>query len=79
MELVGFRFFFMILSLCLLFMCLLVPFTNIETAISSYPPDALEAAFLEQSLRLNLIGVISIACTLLEFVELFCAVSLLLR
>jgi len=81
MELVGYRFFFLILSFVLTFLSLLVPFTNIETEISYYGYDAaaLDAAYQEQLLRVNAIGIIGIVCHVLEIGELLLAVSLLLR
>ena len=79
MELVAHRFVLLALSLALIILCMSVPFTNIEAEISSYPAEARDAAFLEQALRLQLVGSISIACTLLELLELFLGVSLLLR
>ena len=79
MELVGYRFFFVILSLVLIILCMVVPYANIEAEIRHYDDDTRAAAFLEQALIVNLLGAVAVVCISLEMVELFCAVSLLLR
>jgi hypothetical protein len=79
MELVGYRFFFILLSAILIILSLLVPYSNIEAEIYYYDRDSIDLAFLEQSLRLNVIGIVAVVCICIEFAELFSAVSLLLR
>jgi hypothetical protein len=79
MELVGYRFFFLVTSLVLLILAMVAPYLNIEADISGYAAEAMAGAYLEQYLRLQVMGAVAVACILVEFAELFCAVSLLLR
>jgi hypothetical protein len=79
MELVGYRFFFLITSLVLVILAMVSPYINIEADISRYAAEAMAGAYLEQYVRLQVMGAVAVACILVELVELFCAVSLLLR